>query len=222
MSSTPRLRQAKTRVEGPGQGVQQGLVERPYRQYVGHRGHRSGVDRQIGAGDEHQGEQDELDDRGRGLGVADQGGHRHAEGAEAGRAQHERHHDRGPPRESGERHPVQPPDADDQQHVHHAQHGAVRQQPEEVRPGGQGCGPYPFEDPVLPPGGEHDGQLAVAGAQDGDRRDRGHVVAQRREPVEVRVGAPPPNIEPKTAMTTTGKTKVKKALCGLRQKDSCS
>src|ERR1700733_4571978 len=76
-----------------GERAKQGQVERPHRQRAGDAVQHVGVDRHIAAGDEDQGEQDQLHDRRRGLGIADEGGHRDAQCAETGRPEHERHRD---------------------------------------------------------------------------------------------------------------------------------
>ena len=176
----PRLR---------GERTQQGLVERLHRQRAGDRGQHLGVDRHVRAGDEDQREEHQLHHRRGGLGVADQRRHRDAQRAEAGRAEHQGHRDRRPLGGGREADPVQPADEDDEQDVHHADHDAVREQAEEVHPGRQRRRADPLEQPVLPAGRQHDRQLAVAGAQHGDRGDRRDVVLHRRPAVEVLTAA---------------------------------
>jgi hypothetical protein len=80
-------------------------------------------------------------------------------------------------------------DAGDDGDIHHADHDAVRQQPGEVGPGRQRGAAHPLEHAFLTAHGQHDGELAVAGAEHRQRGDRRHVVLQRRQPVEV--GAAP-------------------------------
>ena len=79
-----------------GERAEQGLVERPDRQGTGNAIQHVRVNRHVRARKEQQREQDELHDRRCGLGVADQGGHRDAQRAEAGCAEDECQRDRSP------------------------------------------------------------------------------------------------------------------------------
>jgi CPA2 family monovalent cation:H+ antiporter-2 len=171
----------------PGEQTGQGLVEGPHREPAGDAVQRRRVDRRVRAGDEQQREEDQLGDRGGGVGVGDHRGDRHAQRAETDGAEHQHRDDLRPVRR--QRHPVEPADADDQCDVDDADQDAVRDEADEVHPRGQRRSPDPLQDPVLPPRRERDRELSVARAEHRQHGDRRHVVLQHREAVEVRAPA---------------------------------
>ena len=85
-SSTPRLSQSNPVcwANGPIRARLNGRTGRaPEMRFVG-------VNRHVAAGEEDQGEQNQLHNRRRGLGIADEGGHGDAQRAETGRPEDER------------------------------------------------------------------------------------------------------------------------------------